>query len=116
LDIDEAALSEVFEEVDALGVNAYFYAAVADLNAAHAIAFDALNQLVNIHVYAFYDKDFEVEDEQNLYDIIELNMIHKLEGDVLSALHNWITDMVMLLATGAVSLDGFIDAAREESG
>ena len=114
MDIDKTTLSEVFEEVDAIGVNAYFYAVVDDLCTARDIAFDALSQLANIHVYAFYDKNFEVEDEQNLYDIIELNMVHKLEGDALKALHNWITDVVMLLATGAISLDKFIDVEDEE--
>jgi hypothetical protein len=109
LEDEQLALEELFDEIDSVGINAYFYAIIDDISAAREIIFDALRQMANVHVYASYDDSFEVNDPQQLYEIIQLNMKSELGEAAVSALHNWIDDVVMHLAVGAVSLDRFIE-------
>jgi len=113
LEDEQLALEELFDEIDSAGINAYFYAAVDDTSDAREIIFDALRQMVNVHVYASYDDSFEVDDSQQLYEIIQLNMRSELGEVTVSALHSWIDDVVMQLAVGAVSLDRFIEISEK---
>ena len=115
MEINVAALEDVFNEIDSIGINAYFYAAFDDQKQATDIIFDALTQITNIHVYASYDHNFEVDDAEQLYEIVHLNMTNDLHGKSLMALHSWIDDVVMNLAIGAISLDGFIETDEGEN-
>ena len=115
MEINAAALEDVFNEIDSIGINAYFYAAFDDPKQATDIIFDALIQITNIHVYASYDHDFEVDDADQLHEIVHLNMANDLHGESLMALHSWIDDVVMNLAVGAISLDGFIEVSKGEN-
>ena len=114
MELDPVALQEVFDEIDSIGMNACFYA-IADESTAREIVLDALRQLINIHIYASYDKKFEVDDAEHLYDIVHLNMGHELRGESWEALCNWLDDVAMHLAVGAISLDAFIKPTGEAS-
>ena len=114
MEIDSIALEEVFNEIDSIGINAHFYAALEDPDEAAKIILDAFTQIVNIHIYASYDPSFEVGDSENFYEIIHLNMTNELGDNTLEALHSWIDDVVMNLAVGALCLDRFVEGRNED--
>jgi hypothetical protein len=68
-----------------------------------------MTQFVNIHEYAFYDDKFEPPTIDDLCDIVILNMTLSVDPDIKSIFQEWIGDVIMLLATGAINLDEFID-------
>ena len=115
MEVNPASLEEVFNELEAAGINASFYVTAKDFQWAKDVLLDALTQIINIHIYASYDHKFEVDDEQHLYDIVHLNMKHSLQENDLAVLHKWIDDVVMQLAIGALSLDGFTKDCEGEN-
>ncbi len=102
-------VSDLFETLESLGVNAALRLCIDDDILVEPFVTDAMIQFVNIHEYALYDDKFEPPTIDDLCDIVILNMTLPVNPVIKDTFQEWIGDVIMLLATGAINLDEFID-------
>ena len=108
-DKEPRPVSDLFEDLESLGVNAALRLHFDDDALIEPFVIDAMNQFINIHDYAHYDVKFEPPTIDDLREIITLNMSADVSDDMEEIFQEWIGDIVMLLATGTINLDEFID-------
>jgi hypothetical protein len=101
-------IEELYEQLESIGVNAELHIHFNDEVLTESFVSDALEQFISIHEYAIYDKDFEPDGIEELKDIIALNMNTEVSSYEEEVFERWVGDFVVLLATGAVNLDEYI--------
>lgn len=102
-------LEELYELTELLGANAEIHCLLDDIGTSKKLIVDALGQFVSVHEYAKYDPTFEPETIDELREIISINMNVQVRPEFELEFERWVGDIVMLLATGAIDLNEYIE-------